>query len=50
MHFVYLFFLLLISTTCLAETLEGHVVRIVDGDKRYAYEQSDVVKDFVTPS
>ena len=32
MHFVYLFFPLLISTTCLADTLEGKVVRIVDGD------------------
>ena len=32
MRFVYLFFLLLISTTSLAETLEGRVVRVVDGD------------------
>ena len=32
MHFVYIFFLLLVSTTCLADTLEGKVVRIVDGE------------------
>ena len=32
MRFVYIFFLLLFSTACLAETLEGRVVRIVDGD------------------
>ena len=29
----YLFFLLLISTTCLAGILGGRVVRVVDGDK-----------------
>ncbi len=32
MHFVYLFFLLLLPITCLADTLEGKVVRVVDGD------------------
>ena len=32
MHFVYIFLLLLVSTTCLADTLEGKVVRVVDRD------------------
>ena len=32
MHFVYIFLLLLVSTTCLAETLEEKVVRVVNRD------------------
>ena len=32
MHHVAIFFLFLVSTYCIAETLEGKVVRIVDGD------------------
>ena len=32
MHFVYIFSLFLLSTNCLADVLEGRVVRIVDGD------------------
>ena len=32
MRFPVLLFLLLISSACLADTLEGKVVRVVDGD------------------
>ena len=32
MRYAIIFFLFLVSTSCIAETLEGKVVRIVDGD------------------
>ena len=41
MHFVYIIFLLLISTTCLAHTLEGRVVLIVDGDTLVLLDSSN---------
>ena len=41
MYLVYLFFLLLVSPTCLADTLEGKVVKIVDGDTLVLLDSSN---------
>ena len=41
MHLIYIILLLLISTTCLADTLEGKVVRIIDGDTLVILDSSN---------
>ena len=41
MHLVYIFCLLLVSSTCLADVLDGRVARVVDGDTLVLLDSSN---------